>query len=302
MRFCGTRSGRHEGKAKEMTVVDQGGAGVKAIMGREAKRVARLLRRDRSDDQAEAARIEAGERGRLGPTPEQADQFEPHRVDEVEGAGKRQVETVRRISVNRVKQLYDRGVFDDLTYPAVLWYQRTWEASGFTLNASAASWGEAIPGERSYGAMPKTAVAAEARDLFRFARGGRRIEDDGTVTHEAWSLPADMLPTFDAVVLDEMTIADAAAAARCRYSNAALAVKHVALLLVGRVSHLLPTRAVGAPGGEVVSEERLVTLVERVATTPIDEIDPEYLDARGRMLPFEDIAAVIRARFAGEGE
>jgi hypothetical protein len=276
----------------------------------ETARVAQLLARDgrdrRADRLREAALAEMAkgrfanqDDAKLGPTPEHAAKvpFEPFTADKVPGTA-RSVQTVRRVSVNRVKQLYDRGVFSDDTYPAVLWYQRQFEAAGFVLGASAANWGEAIVGERSYGAMPKSATAAEARELFRFARGGRRQDSDGEITFEAWSLPADMLPTFDLVVLDEMTIQEAATAAKCRYTNAAAAVKHVALLLAGRIAHLLPVRAVGAPGSEPV-EQLLEPVPVGVPAGGFGELDPIFRNEHGILRSWDVIAGIVRMRVAG---
>lgn len=306
-------------------------AQIKAARDREAERVAGVLARDsldrRSERLREAALVEV-KSGRIKniedtfirPTAEHANhvKFEDVIVEK-DGAG-REVKALRRVSVNRVKQLYDRGVFTDDTYPAVLWYQRQWEASDFTLGASAASWGETIVGERSYGLMPKSGIAAEARELFRMARGGRRLESaEGEVSYESWSLPPDMLPTFDLVVLHEMSIKKAAAEGKCRYSNAAVAVKHVALLLSGRISHLLPVRAVGAPGSEVsaISAQELDRLrrIEALAeatTVPgekaaadaaaariREKLDPIFIDDDGFMRPWDQIAAITRGRVAG---
>lgn len=285
-----------------------------AASSAETARVTRLLRRDRQDAAAEAereaaerevreGRASAAARARIGPTRETADQFEPHLVEEISGAGARMVETVRRISENRVKQLHDRGVFTDDTYPAVLWYQRQFEAAGFTLGASAAAWGDGSRGEPAYGVMPRTAVAAEAREMFRFARGGRTLDGEDGPYAEGWALPADMLPTFDLVVLSEMTIAEAAATARCRYSNAAAAVRHVALMLLGRVEHLLPVRAVGAPGSVPLETvlELGTHITEQAISNAIFEMEinrsavpPEFINARGFMRPAAVIAKMIR--------
>lgn len=295
----------------------------------ETVRVGKLLRRDRVEAAAELARVTAiGEvsAGRIKnledtfvrPTPEHARQVKfEHVTVEKDGAG-REVKALRRVSANRVKQLYDRKIFTDETYPAVLWYQRQFEAAGFDLGASAANWGEAIVGERSYGAMPKSATAAEARHLFRFARGGRRQDgDDGEISFESWSLPGDMLPTFDLVVLDEMTIQDAATETNCRYTNAALAVKHVALLLSERVSHLLPVRAVGAPGSDPTDTKDIERLRkaealrdgstvagEKQAAADAAErlrgrIGPIFFDDHGLLRKWDAIAAIVRMRVAG---
>ena len=216
----------------------------------EAKRVNELLLRDRRTAKRERKRrdaeIEVAE-GKFGniddtvvePTPEllRTGAFEPYRPDKTEGTV-RSLATLRRVQSNRIVQLHQRGVLDDDTFPAVLWYRRTWDGCGFDLSASAAAWGEQIRGERAYGFGPKTPAQVEERRNFRFARE---------------FVPDDMIATFDLIVLEEMTIADAARAARCRYTNITAMVRVAAYRLRGGIGHLLPVREVGAMGGEGAS-------------------------------------------------
>lgn len=286
----------------------------------EAARVAAILASDAKDRRVERKRdiaareIDEGRFGNItdthiGPTPEQQAKigFEPYTADKVEGTV-RKVETVRRVSVNRVKQLHDRGILTDDTYPAVLWYQRQWEESGLCIGASAANWGEAIPGEKAYGMMPRTAKAANARALFRFARE---------------FIPLDMVGTFDRVVLEELTITEAASAARCRYANAAKVIAGSAFRLLGGVIHLLPVRVLGAPGSEpgmkTAAEDlerlRKVEALEAGATTDGEReaasaaaerlrarLDPAFLDEDGFMRPWDEIAAIVRAKVAEKND
>lgn len=279
----------------------------------EAGRVAALLARTaahRTDDQTRALAAAEARAGRfvdpevvkLGPTPEQLAKgpFEPILAEKI-GGDTRTVHTVRRVTENRVKQLHDRGVLTDDTYPAVLWYRRQWEGSGFGLGASSANWGERIVGEPSYGAMPRTAAAAECRHLFRFARGG---------SGDGFALPPDMLPTFDLVVLHELTISDAATIAKCRYSRAATVVQHVALLLLGRISHLLPVRAVGAPGSEpvadplpgfVATDQALSNAVAEIEAG-VRQVPPEFVNGRGFLRPGPVIAKILRGEDLSDEE
>jgi len=279
----------------------------------ERVRVGKLLRRDRTDAAVELARVtalaEVGagrikniEATYIGPTPEHAKQVKFEEVTvEKDGAG-REVKALRRVSVNRVKQLYDRGVFTDDTYPACLWYQRQWEACGFILGASAATWGEQVRGTPSYGFGPKTPAQLEARHSFRHARG---------------FIPGDLVGIFELVVLDEHSIRDAARLSRCRFSSGPKAVQAAALLLLGGVGHLLPVRAVGAPGSEpadLKSIDRLrkaealrdgaTVAGERQAAADAaarlrERVDPIFIDAHGYLRLWDQIAAITRLRVAG---
>jgi hypothetical protein len=267
---------------------------VAEIRKREEKRVGAMLSRDRGEARRERLRIAATEEVEAGttkrlqdtvipPTPEQLRQAEyrPVLIEKLPGSV-RTAETVRRVTTNRVKQLYDRGVLSDDTYPAVLWYQRQWEACGISTSASAAAWGEQVRGEPSYGLMPKTQAQAEARANFRFARG---------------FIPGDMVATFDLVVLTELTISEAAQTARCRYTNAAKMVQAAALLLLGGIAHLLPVRA--ADGQEIAPADDVAFVTELEAGR---EVDPIMLDARGMFRPADELAAIARGRGLGLGD
>lgn len=262
----------------------------------EKARVRNLLRRDRLDREVEARRTAARaelDRGRpvnitdasIGPTPEHAAKvpFEPYRVEKHEGTV-RDVETVRRVSVNRVKQLHDRGVLTDDTYPACLWYQRQWEGCGFVLGATAASWGDQVRGDPDYRLGPKTPAQWESRRNFRFARK---------------AIPYDMIGIFDLVVLEEFSIREAAQISKCRYSNAPKVVQAAALRLLGGIAHLLPVRAVGAPGSEPVAT---IAPVEGVPAGTFGEVDPIFVGPDGFLRPWDEIAVITRLRVAGVAE
>jgi hypothetical protein len=274
---------------------------ITAAKEHEAKRVAAIIRRERTYRRSEPKRIEAlrevddGEVRNIAdsvsmPTPEQmkSGSFEPYTVEKTDGTV-RQVATLRRVSEARIVQLHARGVLTDDTYPAVLWYRRAWEKTGYDTVLSASGMGErSAGGERAYGHMARTAVEAEARFAVHFAAG---------------FIPADMLGTFDRVVLQEMTITDAARAAKCRYTNVTAVVRHAALLLLGGIGHLLPVRAVGAPGSSpVVLSEPEPADLDAAAHEPgaVATADPKFLDERGYMLPWEQISAIIRGGVADE--
>lgn len=280
----------------------------------ERVRVGKLLRRDRVDAAADLARVTAlaeVKEGRnknledtyIRPTPEHAAKvpFEEVVIEKHAGSD-RDVRTLRRVSVNRVKQLHDRGVFTDDTYPACLWYQRQWEACGFVLGASAATWGEQVRGSPTYGFGPKTPAQLEARHSFRHARA---------------FIPGDLVGIFELVVLEEYSIRDAARISRCRFSSGPKAVQAAALLLLGGVSHLLPVRAVGAPGSEPIDRKDIDRLrkaealrdgatiaAEKQAAADAaarlrERIGPIFFDAHGIMRRWDVIASIVRMRVAG---
>ena len=283
----------------------------------EAKRVAALLGRDRADRRVDDRRaiaeqeLDAGKFDNMNdavmlPTREQLrhGEFEPHQPEKTTGTI-RSAPGMKRVTPARIVQLHARGILTDDTYPAVLWYRRMWEKTGYDTVLSASCMSErSAGGERAYGHMARTAVELEARFAVHFAAG---------------FIPSDMLGTFDRVVLEEMTIMDAARAARCRYANVTAVVKHAALRLLGGISHLLPVRAAGAPGSSPQDAElaRLrkvealeaggATEGEREAAAAAAErirerIDPAYLDDDGFLRPWDEIAAIIRGQIDGREE
>lgn len=283
---------------------DSGGRpSIAELQQRERDRVEGMLRRDRAGLKAERKRREAtaevtahmksgGKEGSLTkledtalhPTPEllRTGEFAPYTPDKTDGTI-RTVPTLRRVQHSRIIALHARGVLDDDTFPACLWYRKAWEGCGFDLSPTAAAWGEQIPGERAYGHGGKTPAQVEARQNFRFAAG---------------FIPDDMRKTFDLVVLEEFTIADAARQARCRYSNVTIMLKLAAFLLRGGIGHVLPTRAVGAPGGEPVAPQE----TQREPREAVPNTDPRFLDDKGHLRPWADIKVLLLGGALGEGE
>lgn len=278
-------------------------AGLYRTSPAEAKRVRALLGRDRADRNADTRRriaedeLEAGKFDNIAdavilPTREQlaSGKFEAFTPDKTDGTI-RSTQALRRVSEARVVQLHARGVLTDDTYPAVLWYRRQWEATGFETLLSASRMAErSAGGERAYGHMARTAIELEARFNLHFA---------------ASFIPVDMLGTFDRVVLEEMTISDAARVARCRYTNVTAVIRHSALLLLGGIAHLLPVRAVGAPGSSpVVLSEPETADFEAEAHRPgaVSTADPKFLDARGYMRPWSQISAILRGEPVEDGD
>ncbi|MDY7525503.1 hypothetical protein [Sphingomonas sp. 10B4] len=267
-------------------------------MEREQARVEAILRRDRAGTKTERKRREAlaevkeGKFGNLAdtamqPTPEllRTGEFAPYTPDKTDGTI-RTVPTLRRVQHSRIIALHKRGVLDDDTFPACLWYRKAWEGCGFDLSPTAAAWGEQIPGEKAYGHGGKTPAQVEARQNFRFA---------------AAFIPDDMRKTFDLVVLEEFTIADAAREARCRYTNVTVMLKLAAYLLRGGIGHVLPTREVGVPGcqphAQISPPEPAGSVPE-----PRPDLDPRYLDERGYMRPYAEIKVLLLGGVLDEGE
>lgn len=281
---------------------DNGDAGVRPsiaeLQERERDRVADLLRRDRAVSKTERKRREAlaevkeGKFGNLAdtalqPTPEllRTGEFAQYTPDKTDGTI-RTVPTLRRVQNSRIIALHARGVLDDDTFPACLWYRKAWEGCGFDLSPTAAAWGEQIPGEKAYGHGGKTPAQVEARQNWRFARS---------------FIPVDMVETFDRVVLEEMTITEAATNARCRYTNVTKMITVAAYLLRGGIGHVLPTRDVGAPGGEphgpISAQEPAGSVPE-----PRPDLDPRYLDERGYMRPYAEIKVLLLGGDLDEGD
>lgn len=272
-----------------------------AIAEREAKRVNAQLGRDRTDQRTEARRrkaedeIEAGKFDNLAdtvvlPTREQLrhGEFEPHQPEKTAGTI-RSAPGMKRVNSARIVQLHARGVLTDDTYPAVLWYRKAWEAGGYETLLSASSMAErSAGGERAYGHIARTVAELEARNNFLFA---------------ASFIPADMVGTFDRVVLAEMTITDAARAARCRYVGVTAVVKLAADRLLGGIRHLLPVRAVGAPGSAPVLESTVTdqapSSVAHEMREGVRAVDPAFLDEHGFMRSWDDISQIIRGQLGG---
>jgi len=283
-------SGPGENGERRMTVAE--------MRAFEAERVAALLKRDRADFKAERRRkdaereVKAGKFGNiedtiLGPTPElmRTGEFAPHTPDKTDGTV-RSLTTLRRVQHSRIIALHSRGVLDDDTFPACLWYRKAWENCGFDLSASAAAWGEQIPGERSYGFGPKTPAQVEARHNFRHAR--QVLVPDTSVLADV-----RLLALFDRVVLDELTIDEVALEHQCRRSTATLRLQLVAWRLRGGIGHLLPSREIGALGGEANAPGKPAGSSPE-AREALPDTNPALLDDRGYFRPWAEVAEILR--------
>jgi hypothetical protein len=87
-----------------------------------------------------------------------------------------------------------------------------------------ARYGETVRGDPVYGHLPSTEWAAEAREDIRDARS---------------FIPNDILPMFDAVVLEDIGMKDAAKLKRLRYANFSAAFKLATERLYDGISHRL---------------------------------------------------------------
>lgn len=202
----------------------------------ERARVADMLKRDaeeRAADERRQLALEQIERGIdvnvadtvVAPTPELLRTgtfipFTPGRKNWTD----RDVKTVRRLSPSQISLLYGRGVLDDRTAKACLWYRDRYDAAQMEPKAPVASYGETVRGDAIYGHLPATEWAAEARRDIRWARE---------------FIPADMLPMFEMVVCGDATLTEAAKAARLRFRNFSAAFKLCAERLYDGVAECL---------------------------------------------------------------
>ena len=214
-----------------MMVIDKSESGpiafIERLKERERDRVQKLLDRDRRDRDTDLRRVTARvefDQGRFVNLADTRDTL----PDEQLAAGEfeevtvflpaetiRKHETIRRVS--RAYSLYQRGVLDDDTFPACVWYRETFDVSGLDPLISSTFEPKYGTGEIDYGHMARTEWQAEAREAFRYARE---------------YVPGDVRPLFDLVILSDISIADAAKLTRCRYANAAAAFKRGAIGLV----------------------------------------------------------------------
>jgi DNA-directed RNA polymerase specialized sigma24 family protein len=111
-------------------------------------------------------------------------------------------------------------VLEDHEYRACRWYRTRWERSGLDpLSASTIAPNFGV-GERAYGHMAKTEAQAQARSDYRWARE---------------QIPVDVRKLFDAVVIDDLSIDDAARIVRLRYRNAQAGFRRAVLVLFDAV-------------------------------------------------------------------
>jgi hypothetical protein len=216
------------------------GEKITAAREREKRRVAGLLKRDRTDAKADERRVAAQievEEGVFvnltdasdGPTPEQLTkaEYRPFTVEGRDGTV-RDSKAMKRVIPDRLIQLYNRGVLDDDTFPACAWYRKAWEETGLGITVSAGSYTPVIRGgspRRDH--LPKSAIGWEAWEDYRLARDG---------------IPLPFRTVVDLVVLDNETIEDAARKARIGFRNASATFRHGVFALHAAIGHLLPVR------------------------------------------------------------
>lgn len=213
----------------------------KSVAEMERERVRLMLERDAQDAERERLRdmavkqVENGEFANLDdtvmpPTREQLrkGEFVPYTPRGEDGTV-RSVRTVRRRVTSQLVTLHGRGVLNDDLLAACKWYRDRYEAAQMKPAAAVASYGATIRGDRLYGHLPASAWAAEARADFRWART---------------FIPDDVSEIFDCVILHEITLADAARGARCRYKNTAAALRRAALCLFDGIASRLPINGV----------------------------------------------------------
>lgn len=194
---------------------------------REAGRVQRLIDQDRGDRFIDARRAEARievmdgkyaslEDAKDGPTREQlaSGEFVPVEVDNPLDTVREPIRTVRRMT--RVQMLYRAGVLDRDLYSACEWYRTRWEISGLDPLVASTFDPRFGTGAQAFGHMGKTPAQVDARSDFRWAQS---------------FLPADVRGLFDAVVIREFTLKDAAKEVQLRYANAPAALRRAALAL-----------------------------------------------------------------------
>jgi len=110
----------------------------------------------------------------------------------------------RRLHISQITYLASRGVLDDQLFAACQWYLERYEAAEMEPTAAVAQYGETVRGDPLYGPLPRTEWAAEARADFRAAR---------------CLISADLLPTFEMVVLKDITLSEVARLRICNFRN-----------------------------------------------------------------------------------
>jgi hypothetical protein len=199
-------------------------------------RVLSLLEKDAADREAEQRRrialadLEAGiERSKadtlIPPTPEllAKGDFISRKIADKQWADGA-LSGYRRVQISQIVLLHGRGVLSDETFAATKWYRDRYEAAQMDAKAPVARYGETVRGDPVYGHLPSTEWAAEAREDIRDARS---------------FIPNDILPMFDAVVLEDIGMKDAAKLKRLRYANFSAAFKLATERLYDGISHRL---------------------------------------------------------------
>lgn len=200
-------------------------ARVQALLDREAAEREAERRRQLAEIEIEEGRFVNLDDTVVPPTPEliskgDFDLYTPKGED----GTVRTVSTLRRRMKSQLVILYSRGVLDDDLLAACKWYRDRYEAAELEPSAPVAQYGETVRGDPVYGHLPRTQWGAEARADFRWARK---------------FIPADVRNVFEFVILKDMTMKDAARAARCRYANIQAAFRRAALELHGGIANRL---------------------------------------------------------------
>lgn len=202
------------------------------------RRLMAILERDAADRETEQRRrmaladLEAGiERSKadtlIPPTPELLTKgdFISRKIADKQWADGA-LRGYRRVQVSQIFILHGRGVLNDNTFAAVNWYRERYEASQMEPKAPVAQYGETVRGDPLYGHLPSTEWAVEARQDVREARS---------------FIPDDILPMFDAVVLNDISMKEAAKLKRLRYVNFSAAFKLASERLYDGVAYRLST-------------------------------------------------------------
>lgn len=188
------------------------------ISGMERRRQAAVLRRERAWRDEERRRAEAQmevsagkvvniHETAIGPTEEQELRGDFVNANIFEQAKRHTIvetATVRNLASARILQLYNRGVLDKHLYVACRWYMEKWIIGGLN-PIGASSYEEHIPSQQLYGFLARSIRQLEARDEYHWARR---------------YIPPDLVDLFEAIVLHDLSIADAAKAVGCRFANA----------------------------------------------------------------------------------
>lgn len=206
----------------KITVAEQERTRVEALLQRDAEEREQERRREMAVKQVENGEFANLHDTVMPPTPEQLAKgdFIPFTPRGEDGTV-RSVRTVRRRVTSQLVILHSRGVLDDDLLAACKWYRDRYEAAQMDPAAGVGSYGASIRGDRIYGHLPSTEWAAEARADFRWA--------------EAF-IPTDVRAMFNLVILGDCAIQEAARVGRCRFANAAAAVKRGALELLGGIA------------------------------------------------------------------
>lgn len=199
---------------------------IAAARRRQDERLRRLLASDKAAAAEEERRIKAIEAtgqgvtaaiddARIPPTPERMAKGDFQQVKAAKDHWThRSTTTWRDMNKSRVMKLHAAGVIDDDQFAACVWYRGQWDTGQLMPAAPVSAYEPRVPGEPNYGHLPRTMAAAEARQMYRYARG---------------RMPADFVDMFELVVLHDASLREAMRLSRCRYRNVRAAFVHAAL-------------------------------------------------------------------------